>query len=96
MTNSLLASIQSPEDVRKLDKSDIPRLAREIRKTIIDVVGTNGGHLSSNLGVVELTIALHRVFFEPAGCFYMGCWTSVLYPQAPYRAVRSFFNHTET
>ncbi|HQB88944.1 MAG TPA: 1-deoxy-D-xylulose-5-phosphate synthase [Treponemataceae bacterium] len=69
MTNSLLASIQSPEDVRKLDKSDIPRLAREIRKTIIDVVGTNGGHLSSNLGVVELTIALHRVFSSPQDAF---------------------------
>ena len=44
-------------------------MAQEIRKTIIDVVGKNGGHLASNLGVVELTLALHRVFESPKDAF---------------------------
>jgi 1-deoxy-D-xylulose-5-phosphate synthase len=59
---SLLAEIRSPADVRALPLSRLPDLAREIRARILEVVGRNGGHLTSNLGVVELTIALHRVF----------------------------------
>ena len=59
---SLLAKINSPADVRALPLSQLPDLAREIRDRILEVVGRNGGHLTSNLGVVELTIALHRVF----------------------------------
>jgi 1-deoxy-D-xylulose-5-phosphate synthase len=65
MNRSILAGITSPEDVKKLSGPEITVLASEIRKKIIEVVGTNGGHLSSNLGVVELTIALHRVFSTP-------------------------------
>jgi len=61
----LLEKIKSPEDIKKLSQKDINKLAGECRKTIIDVVGKNGGHLASNLGVVELTIALHRVFDSP-------------------------------
>ena len=61
----LLSKIHSPEDLKKLSHKDLTQLAKEIRKTIIDVVGKNGGHLASNLGVVELTIALHRVFDSP-------------------------------
>ena len=61
----LLSSINSPEDLKKLSQKQISALAAEIRHTIIDVVGNNGGHLASNLGVVELTIALHRVFSSP-------------------------------
>ena len=61
----LLDSIKDTEDLKALPKKDLPLLAREIRKEILNVVASNGGHLSSNLGVVELTIALHRVFESP-------------------------------
>ena len=59
---SLLESIQSPEDVRALPLPQLTKLAADIRTRILEVVGGHGGHLTSNLGVVELTIALHRVF----------------------------------
>jgi 1-deoxy-D-xylulose-5-phosphate synthase len=59
---TLLSSIRSPADVRALSPAQLPQLAEEIRRRIIDVVGRQGGHLTSNLGVTELTIALHRVF----------------------------------
>ena len=59
---NMLDQIQSPADVRSVPAADLPRLARDIRNRIIEVVGKNGGHLTSNLGVTELTIALHRVF----------------------------------
>lgn len=58
----LLSQIQSPADVRSLRVDQLEQLAAEIRARIIEVVGKNGGHLTSNLGVTELTIALHRVF----------------------------------
>lgn len=59
---AILPTIHSPADLRSLSISQIRQLADEIRQRIIDVVGRNGGHLASNLGAVELTIALHRVF----------------------------------
>lgn len=59
---SLLAQIRSPADLRALPLHRLPALADEIRARILDVVGRRGGHLTSNLGVTELTIALHRVF----------------------------------
>ncbi len=58
----LLDSIRSPQDLRTLNLEQLEQLAAEIRQRIIDVVCRNGGHLASNLGVTELTIALHRVF----------------------------------
>lgn len=61
----LLSSIHSPDDIKKYSQKQLKELASEIRRTIIEVVGKNGGHLASNLGVVELTIALHRVFESP-------------------------------
>lgn len=61
----LLSKINSPDDLKKLPEDQLPKLSEEIRKKIIEVVGKNGGHLASNLGVVELTIALHRVFNSP-------------------------------
>lgn len=61
----LLTKIKSPEDLKRLQESDLPLLADEIRKLLIDTLSVNGGHLASNLGVVELTIALHRVFDSP-------------------------------
>lgn len=62
---TILSGIKSPKDLQSLSKKKLPELALEIRKKIIEVVGKNGGHLASNLGVVELTIALHRVFSNP-------------------------------
>lgn len=59
---SLLEKIQSPVDLRALPADRLESLATEVRQRIIDVVSAGGGHLASNLGVTELTIALHRVF----------------------------------
>ncbi|MET9058948.1 MULTISPECIES: 1-deoxy-D-xylulose-5-phosphate synthase [Streptomyces] len=61
----LLERIKSPADLRGLDPLDLDRLADEIRALLIERVTRNGGHLGPNLGVVELTIALHRVFDSP-------------------------------
>jgi len=59
---SLLDTIRSPADLRELDRAQLERLAGEVRERITQVVADRGGHLASSLGVVELTIALHRVF----------------------------------
>ncbi len=61
----ILDKIKSPKDLKKLSTREMSRLAREIRALIIEVVAKNGGHLSPNLGVVELTLALHYVFDAP-------------------------------
>ena len=61
----MIEKINSPEDVKKLNIEEKKQLAEEIRKYILEVVSENGGHLASNLGVVELTIALHSVFDVP-------------------------------
>ena len=61
----MLEQINSPEDVKKLTLNQKEELAEEIRKYIIEIVSENGGHLASNLGVVELTIALHSIFDVP-------------------------------
>ncbi|MFU0833413.1 MAG: 1-deoxy-D-xylulose-5-phosphate synthase [Oscillospiraceae bacterium] len=63
--SNLLSSIQSPEDLKQLPSEKLEQLCAEIRQQIIQTVSTNGGHLASNLGVVELTVALHRVFQSP-------------------------------
>lgn len=63
--SSLLAKVNSPADLKKLADADLPRLAEEIRELIIRTVGANGGHLAPNLGTVELTIALLKVFDPP-------------------------------
>jgi 1-deoxy-D-xylulose-5-phosphate synthase len=62
---ALLDSIDSPQDLKRLGLGELKALAAEIRQRIVEVVGKNGGHLSSNLGVVELTLAIHRVFDSP-------------------------------
>ncbi len=61
----LLSKINSPNDLKALPKEDLPRLAEEIRAFLIDQVTKNGGHLASNLGVVEMSLAIHRVFSTP-------------------------------
>jgi 1-deoxy-D-xylulose-5-phosphate synthase len=61
----MLESIHSPADLRKLQRGDLPRLAADVRQCVLDNVSQTGGHLSSNLGTVELTVALHYVFNTP-------------------------------
>lgn len=61
----LLDSVEAPADLRNLDGPQLARLAAEIREFVVDAVTTHGGHLGSNLGVVEITLALHRVFRSP-------------------------------
>lgn len=61
----LLEDIHSPQDIKNFSQKQIKQLAQECREQIIKTVGTNGGHLASNLGAVELTIAIHRVFNSP-------------------------------
>ena len=58
----ILEHISSPEDVKKLDRSQLPILCGELRQFLVDSVSRTGGHLASNLGAVELTVAIHRVF----------------------------------
>ena len=65
MEHKILPTIKSPQDVKNLDERQLPLLAEEVRDTIISTVSKNGGHLASNLGVVELSVALHRVFDSP-------------------------------
>src|SRR3954466_5323072 len=62
---TLLDSIQSPADLRRLPRPQLGALAEELRAYVLDSVSRTGGHLSSNLGTVELTIALHYVFDTP-------------------------------
>ncbi len=61
----MLESIHSPADLRKLPRADLPRVAADVRQCVLDNVSKTGGHLSSNLGTVELTVALHYVFNTP-------------------------------
>src|SRR5579864_7626746 len=62
----VIERINSPSDVKRLSRAEIDKLAQEIRDTLILVCAQNGGHLAPNLGVVELTLALHRVLDLPA------------------------------
>lgn len=61
----ILSKIKSPDDVKRLKREDIPKLCTEIREKLVETVSVNGGHLSPNLGVVELTVALNRSFNFP-------------------------------
>lgn len=61
----LLSKIKSPNDVKRLNENEIAKLCTEIRDKLVETVSVNGGHLSPNLGVVELTVALHRSFNFP-------------------------------
>ena len=65
----LLPQIKSPEDIKRLTPEELPRLTEEIRQKIINTTARNGGHVGPNLGVVELTISLHRVFNTPEDRF---------------------------
>ncbi|MBN8772227.1 MAG: 1-deoxy-D-xylulose-5-phosphate synthase [Thiobacillus sp.] len=65
MPTSLLDTVNSPDELRTLSPADLPKLANELREFLVNSVGQTGGHLASNLGTVELTIALHYVFDTP-------------------------------
>jgi 1-deoxy-D-xylulose-5-phosphate synthase len=65
MSENLLSSINYPADLRQLEEDQLPKLAKELRDFIIDIVSVKEGHLGASLGVVELTIALHYVFNTP-------------------------------
>ena len=89
----MLEKINSPEDVKKLNYQEKKELAEEIRKYILEIVSENGGHLASNLGIVELTIALHSIFNVP-NC--MGCRASNLCTQNFNRKKRKVKNIKKT
>ena len=57
---SILNRISEPSDVKKLNDDELDSLCAEIRRTLVDTVASTGGHLASNLGTVELTVALHK------------------------------------
>lgn len=65
MSGELLAHIGSPADVKALDAADLPQLCAEIRAALVAYGKSHGGHIGSNLGIVEATVALHRVFDSP-------------------------------
>src|SRR6266545_6246339 len=62
---TLLERVQTPADLRALDRDELTELCREIREHTVDAVQRTGGHISSSLGATELTVALHRVFDSP-------------------------------
>ena len=62
MNNPILPQIRTPQDVKALSEDELQTLCGEVRQTLIAVTAKNGGHLASNLGAVELTVALHRVY----------------------------------
>src|SRR5690349_12480101 len=64
-SHPLLDAIQEPSELRKLERGALPQLARELRAFVLETVAQTGGHLSSNLGTIELAIALHYVFDTP-------------------------------
>jgi len=63
--SGILKNLESPDDLKGLSLAELEKLAEEVRETIIETVAANGGHLASSLGVVDLSIALHRVFSSP-------------------------------
>ena len=65
MSYTYLGKQNREEDLKKLDSAQCDRLSAEIRQELLERVTQNGGHLASNLGVVELTLAIHRVFSAP-------------------------------
>src|SRR5947207_1713770 len=61
----LLDRVDTPEEMRRLEESDLPALAAEVRQFLIETVSKTGGHLAAGLGAIELTIALHYVYDTP-------------------------------
>ena len=76
---ALFDGINLPEDVKKLKSSQLEQLCKELRNVITEVTTANGGHLATNLGTVEITVALHRVFDLAVDRLIMDVGTPVLY-----------------
>ena len=84
----LLEKIQKENDIKQLKPEELEKLAEEIRQFLVEKISVTGGHLASNLGVVELTMALHLAFELPQDKDDLGCGTSVLHTQDPDRTAR--------
>ena len=84
----LLDQVRSPSDVQALTPAQCEELCAEIRTFLVDKVSRTGGHLGPNLGVVELTLALHRVFDSPHDVLALGHRPPGLRPQAAHRPRR--------
>ena len=76
----MLERIQKANDIKNLKKEELPILAEEIREFLVETVSKTGGHLASNLGVIELTMAMHLVFQMPEDKIIWDVGTPVLYP----------------
>ena len=63
--DNILSKVDLPQDVKKLEKNELAMLCDEIRQSLIQSLSKSGGHLSSNLGTVELAVAIHRIFDSP-------------------------------
>lgn len=88
----ILDSIHSPEDIRALDQNQLPQLCKELRQFLLENVSKTGGHFSSNLGVVELTVAIHRVFDTAHDRLVFDRGASGLRPQGPHRPSGAVFH----
>ena len=80
LMHELLSQLKDPQDLKKLAPEILPQLAKEIRDTLLQVISQNGGHLSSNMGVVELTLAMHYVFESPRDKFVWDVGTDACVP----------------
>ena len=87
-----LSELKLPEDLKKLTVPQCKALCREIRSILINTVSENGGHLASNLGTVELTMAIHRVFDSPKDKIIWDVGASGIYSQAADRAAGQVFH----
>src|SRR5260221_13936660 len=81
----LLKTIDEPSQLRSLDRRQLGRLADELRAYVLESVSKTGGHLSSHLGTIELTIALHYVFDTPEDRLVWGVGHQTYPPQSPTR-----------
>ena len=92
MDKNVLLSIREPKDLQALSREELRILAQEMRSIILETVSANGGHLASNLGVIELTIALHRVFSSPKDAII---W-DVGHQSYPHKLLTGRYTHFST
>ena len=85
----LLRAIDAPADLRRLERAQLPALAEELRRYLIETVSQKGGHFAAGLGAVELSVALHYVYQTAARSVDLGCGPSGLSTQGAYRPARA-------